>query len=220
MHIWDVRERVDGPHPEVPPGLDGDGLERIARLDGADLDRPLGGGDGAKRLRQAVGEGQREVALGAQRLRGRDLGHRVLVFEALFFQLKRRLEAEDGLALLHGVDAAGDEALAVAQPVDGVDDRALQVARADEVPVERVHRAVRRDGLRGGGERLAQHLAAEDGAPAEVLAVAAEEVAVEALEGEEIDEVGQQSLHGRLQGLLERVAGARQGPTPGLSSRR
>jgi hypothetical protein len=160
------------------------GFKRVARLDGADLDGPLGRGDGAEGLGQPVGEEQGELALGAQRLGGRHLGHRVLVFEAVFLDLEGGLEAEDGLALLHRVDAAGDEALAVAQPVDRVDDRPTQVARADEVPVERVHRAVIGDGLRRGGERLAEHLAAEDGAPAEVLAVAAEEVAVEAFEAE------------------------------------
>ncbi len=62
--------------------------------------------------------------------------------------------------------------------------------------MERVDGAVGGDGLRGGGEGLAEHLAAEDGAPAEVLAGAAEEVAVDALEGEEVDEVFQDALHG------------------------
>jgi hypothetical protein len=61
--------------------------------------------------------------------------------------------------------------------------------------VQRVHRAVGADGLGRGRQRLAQHLAAEDRAPAEVLAAAAEQVAVEAFEGEQIDERGEHGLH-------------------------
>ena len=55
--------------------------------------------------------------------------------------------------------------------------------------MERVHVALARHRLHRGGERLPEDLAAEDGAPAEVLALAAEEVLFDALEREQLDEL-------------------------------
>ncbi len=48
--------------------------------------------------------------------------------------------------------------------------------------MQRVDVAIGGDRLHRGRQRLPEHLAAEDGAPAEVLALAAEEIAVESLE--------------------------------------
>ena len=69
---------------------------------------------------------------------------------------------------------------------------------AEEIGVERVGVALGGDGLDGGGERLAEDLPAEDRAPAEVLAAAAEQVAVEAFEAEQRDQVGEEALHALL----------------------
>ncbi len=59
--------------------------------------------------------------------------------------------------------------------------------------MERVDAPALGDGLLGGRERLADDLAAEDPAPAEVLAVTAEDVLLDALELEDrhqlVDEV-------------------------------
>jgi len=130
-------------------------------------------------------EREPEVALRAQRLRLGDLGHRVLVVEARLVGLERRLEAEDRLALLDRDDAPGGEALAVAQAIDLVDDRAADIAGAHEVAVQRVDDPPAADGLRRRGQRLSDHLPAEDRTPAEILAAAAEQVAVDALEAEQ-----------------------------------
>ena len=62
--------------------------------------------------------------------------------------------------------------------------------------MQRVHRPLRGHRLRARRERLPEHLPAEDRAPAEILALAAEEVAVEALEGEQFDQIGEQAVHG------------------------
>ena len=51
--------------------------------------------------------------------------------------------------------------------------------------------AVRGHRLHGGGQRLAEDLATEDGAPAEVLTLTTEEVLFDLLEGEELDELGE-----------------------------
>jgi hypothetical protein len=61
--------------------------------------------------------------------------------------------------------------------------------------------ALGRDGLHRSRERLTEDLTAEHGAPAEVLALAAEEVLLDSLEGEEIDELVEDVLrHGRRRG--------------------
>jgi hypothetical protein len=49
--------------------------------------------------------------------------------------------------------------------------------------------------LRGRGYGLAEHLATEDRAPAEILAAATKQIAVESFETEEIDERGEDGLH-------------------------
>ena len=171
----------------------GDGGEGVSELDGADLDRARHGQARPHPLGQGVGEHEGELRLGAERLGRRNVGHLVLVLEAGLVDVEGRGQAEDGLALLDGDDAPGGEALAVAKPVDLVDDRRGQVPGADEVPVRGVDAAVRRDRLRRGREGLPEHLSAEDGPPPEVLAFAAKQVAIDALEREQVDQVLQGS---------------------------
>ena len=136
-----VGELVDGAVPHVPQGRGGARRERVAHLDRADLDGALPRGHRADRLGQRGGQRHGHRALGLQGFGRRHGGHERLVLEALFVHLERGLEAEDGLALLHGDDAAGGEAPPVAQPVDLVEDGAGDGARAHEVAVERVHGA-------------------------------------------------------------------------------
>ncbi len=129
----------------------------------------------------ASGRGRRGVGgallLGRHVSGGGHVGHRVLVLEALLRLLERRGHVEDGRARLDGDDAPGGERAAVADAVDLVDDglasrrRGAGNRRAASAPARS-----RRHRLHGGGERLAEDLTAEDGAPAEILALAAEEV--------------------------------------------
>ena len=115
---------------------------------------------------------------------------------AFLILLERCGQEEDRLAVLDRGDAAHGEGLAVAGAVHVVDDRRLDVARAQEVGVDRVHVALA-VGVQAGAERLlrgrqglAQHLAAEDVLGADVAALAAEEVVLEALEAEQVDQFG------------------------------
>src|SRR5580692_3108889 len=190
-----IGQAVDHAVPEPARGSVHRGSERIARLDGPDLDGPGHRGARPHELGQELGELEGELRFGAERLGRRHRGHRVLVLEARLVDLERRGQAEDRLALLHADDAPGGKALAVAQPVYLVKDGRLHFARADEVPVRGVHGAPWLHGLRRGRQRLPEDLSAEDGPPAEVLAVAAKEIAVDALEGEEVDEVLEDGLH-------------------------
>ncbi len=98
-----------------------------------------------------------------------------LVLEALFRLLERRGHAEDGTPALDRHHAPSREAGAVADAVHVVDDGSTRVAGTQEVTVKRVHRAAVGDGLLRGGQRLSQHLPAEDVAPAEILALAAKQ---------------------------------------------
>ncbi len=109
--------------------------------------------------------------------------------------LKRRGEVEDGLAVLHRDDASGGETSAIADGVDHVDDRMLRVAGAQEVPVQAVHRAPFGDGLLGGGERLSEHLSPEHPTPAEVLALAPEDVLLDPLQAKDLDQLGEYITH-------------------------
>ena len=52
-----------------------------------------------------------------------------------------------------------------------------------------MHVALGWNGLHRGRERLAEHLTAEDRAPAEILALPAEEILLDALEREQLDEL-------------------------------
>ena len=54
--------------------------------------------------------------------------------------------------------------------------------------MQRVDVAIGRHGLHGGRQRLPEHLPAEHRAPAEVLALPAEQVLLDSLEREQIEE--------------------------------
>jgi hypothetical protein len=118
-----------------------------------------------------------------------DVGHRVLMMEALRPALEARRHVEDRLALLHRDHAAIGEAAALEIADDAEDDRVVLVARAHEIGVERVallaviHRAL------GGLERLRDHLAAEHPADAAGEAGAAIEIGVDLLDIEQRGEL-------------------------------
>ena len=166
----------------------------VVRAAGPELEGTVGDGALAQRLRELLGVRTGPLLLGGERLGRRRLGHRVLVLEARLVDLEGRREVEDRLAALDGDDAPRRERAAVADAVDVVDDRLSHVAGAKEVGVERVHVALGRDRLHRGGERLTEHLAAEHRSPPEVLALAAEEVLLDSLEGEELDELVEDAL--------------------------
>ncbi len=112
-------------------------------------------------------------------------GRRILVVEPALVDLKRGGQVEDRPAPLDRHHPAGGEAFAVADAVDVVDDGPLDIARPQKIGVQAVGPALRRHGLVGGGERLAEHLAAVDVAEPQVLALAAENVLLDRLELEQ-----------------------------------
>ena len=61
--------------------------------------------------------------------------------------------------------------------------------------MQRVHGALLGDGLLGRRQRLTQHLAAEHAPPAQVLALPAEDVLLDALEAQDLDQLGQDVAH-------------------------
>ena len=100
--------------------------------------------------------------------------------------MERRRQREDSLAVLDSRDASRRERPAVPDAVHQVNQRHRRIAWADEVGVQRVHRAVFRHGPARGNERLTGHLAAEYPLPALVLrAAAAEDVDLDLLQVEE-----------------------------------
>ena len=83
---------------------------------------------------------------------------------------------------------------AVAAAIDLVDDRRVEVAAAQEIGMQRVHRAAL-DRAAGRHERLAEHLSTEYLRAADVAALAAEQVHLETLELEQADQVGELLVH-------------------------
>jgi hypothetical protein len=63
------------------------------------------------------------------------------------------------------------------------------------------------DGLRRRGQRLADDLATEDRAPAEILATTAEQIAIEALEAQQRYQVGEDALHWTARSMARGVMG-------------
>jgi len=106
-------------------------------------------------------------------------------------QLERDRDAEDRLAVLHRHDPARGEALTVADAVDGVQHRDRRIAGTQEVRVERV-RGPSFDGAAGSGQRLRRDLPAEQPLALAALVLAAEDVALDLLEREQLD----QPVHG------------------------
>src|SRR5205085_3300441 len=133
-----------------------------------------------------------------QGLRGRDLASgRQLVLEGTYLRLvKGGGEIEDRATLLHGGDPARRERPSVPHPLDLVHDRHARPARAQEVRVQRVHRAVAVRGTGGGDQRLARHLAAEDPLEGLVRASATEDVDLDLLQVEQVDEALGRVRHG------------------------
>jgi len=117
------------------------------------------------------------------------------MLEARLDDLERRRHRKDRLAVLDRDDAARREALAVANPIDLVHDRLSRVADAQEVAVHRVGEALAGDGLFRGRQRLADDLAAEHVAPAEVLTLTAEEIVLDAFEAEQIEQLAEDVRH-------------------------
>ena len=187
-----VREHAVGPQPHAlarrqwlltverrPVG--------VAAVDGAVPVVPL-----AERI-GPVGPALLEVG---QRERVGDVGgHRQLVVEALLVHVERRLQVEDGAAVLDGHDASGGERATVADAVDVVEDRHARIAGTQEVGVQRVHLAVGLDGAGGGHQRLAGHLPTEHPLGLDIGARAPEDVDLDRLEVEQGDEVVDGLLH-------------------------
>ena len=111
------------------------------------------------------------------------------MIRALLVAVEAGLQVEDRLAVLDGDDPPGREAAPVAEPVDLVEDRPRRVARAQEVGVQRVHRAGLVDRAGGGDERLAGDLPAEHALALLVGGVTAEDVDLDRVEVEQGDEV-------------------------------
>ena len=118
-----------------------------------------------------------------------DLGHRVLVLEAVLGHLEVGGHEVDRVAVLARDDAPRRERPAVAQPLDVVDDRHRRVAGPQEVGVQRVDVAVLGDRPDAGDQGLRGHLSAEDPLAVGLGLAAPEQVDVERLDVEELDEL-------------------------------
>ncbi len=124
-----------------------------------------------------------------------------MVLKAGLLSLKGRSQVHDRLPGLDRHDPAGGEGTTVSDAIDVVDDGLSHVSRPEEVAVHGVDLAPGRYGLGRRREGLPEDLAAVDGAPAQILTLAAKQVLFDFLEGELLDERsedGARDHHGRI----------------------
>ncbi len=162
------------------------------------LDGTLAGRLRTKRLRDAICDPSGACNLGLDPLRTRNIGHRVGVFEATLFDMKRRRETEDRPISLCRHDASRVEAATVPDRVHLVLNGSRGVPLTQEVPVEAVGHAVLGHRLGCGGEGLPERLAPEDRPPAQVLRLTEEAMGALALQAQQIDERSGYGTHGLL----------------------
>ena len=170
--------------------------DHVNRLDGPKLERPLVREEPPHLLGNLLEHVGRQLAHVGEAFGPRHLRHRRGMLEAFLGHLERRRHVEDRLAVLDRDDAAVAEALAVARDVDLVDDRRVDVAGDEEVRVQRVHLPAL-DGVARGRQRLTEHLPAEHARAAQVAALAAKDPILDALELEQLQEIGEDRAHGR-----------------------
>src|SRR6185295_18441497 len=106
---------------------------------------------GALLFRHLVEKFLAQLMLVLELIRIGHLGHRELMFQALFLHLKGRREREDLFAVLDRHHAARREAGAVATAIDFIKYRNLGIASAQEIAVERMADAAL-DGLTCGDQ--------------------------------------------------------------------
>ncbi len=173
-------------------------IELVARIHVAELERALPRKPALHLGRQCRQHFRRHARRGLDVLGLGHFRHRQLVLAAVLLLLERGGEEQDRLAVLDRGHAPHREAAAVAGAVDHVDDRRLDIAGAQEVAVQRMRRArfcgIHRRLCRR--QRLAQHLAAEHVLGADITALAAEQVVLQALEREQFDQLGDGGGHG------------------------
>src|SRR6187551_810117 len=163
-------------------------------LDGPELERPLVRQEPPHLLRYFFEHVGRQLAHVGQTFGPRHLRHRRRVLESFLGNLKRRRHVEDRLAVLDRDDAAVAEALTVARELDLVDDRRVDVTTHEEVRVQRVD-AASLDRVARGRQRLAEHLATEYSRAAEIAALAPKDPILDALELEQLQEIGEDRTH-------------------------
>ena len=194
MQVRVVGQLVDRLEPYVPARLLGRRRDQVHRLDGPDFERPFVRDEAPHLVRHLREDLGRDLAHVREPLGRRHVRHRHGVLEPLLGRLERRGHVEDRPAVLDRDDAPRAEALAVARDVDLVDDRRVHVARQQEVRVQRVH-LTRAGRVARGRKRLAEHLPAEHSVPAEVAALPAEDVVLDALELEQVQQVREDRFH-------------------------
>ncbi len=171
MDEWIVGERRRRAHPE---------RIRVANLAAADPGR---------RVLAHVDEERRRA--GRQRVRvGAAPSRDPVEAGALDARLERRDHREDHLAVLHRPHVPGRERAPVAVAIDMEDDRTVDASRPEEVPVQGMRKTVRIDRRAGGAQRLGGNLPAveREACAGTTLVLAAEQVAVERLQVEEVGE--------------------------------
>lgn len=128
-----VGKRTRRPHPDMMTGLLDLGCQRIDGIDRHDLDGSFGHCLRVKTLGDPIEPRLPKIALAGKPLRSDDVGHRRLVVEALFLELERSGQVEDGSTGLNCDDTSSREALTVTDSIDVVDDWAPDISRTQEV---------------------------------------------------------------------------------------
>ena len=106
-------------------------------------------------------------------------------------RLERGGQVEYGPSFLDGHDPAGGKTFAVADTVHIVDHGQGRIAGPEKIGVQAVGFSIRRHGLIGGRQGLAQHLAAENAAESQILALTAKDIFFDLLQFEQVQQFRQ-----------------------------
>jgi hypothetical protein len=116
------------------------------------------------------------------------VGQRILVLGTDLFDLERRGEIEDRLAVLNGHDATSGERPAVADAIDVEDDRDIRVAGTQKVRMQGVDESIGLDSAPRSRQCLRRDLTAEHALTVLVGAEPAKQVDLEHLQLEELEQ--------------------------------
>ena len=186
-----IGQSTGGAQPDVLDRRRGLRIQVVDGIDRTEVERPLAHHETADLLGQALGDLGGRAAPIRERLGHRYLRHRRLVIETGLWDMERRGEGEDRIAVLDGDDTPRREGVTVAAAIDLVDDGPVEVAATQEISVERMHLTTRIDRRVGCGERLAEHLPAEDLWATDISALAAEKIDLQPLELELAQQIRQ-----------------------------
>ncbi len=189
-----ARQSIGGPNPDMIDRRQLFALPEIRGSHRAKFERPFLGEKTLYLHWHAARQVLRDLVQCLKSVRAGHIGHHGMMLKPFFGDLERRGKIKDRPAVLNRDDAAIGEAAAIARTVNLVDYGRPDVSPAQKIGVQRVSNAVIHGMLRSR-QRLTHHLTAENLWAADITAVAAENIVLDALELQQRNQVFEGRIH-------------------------